>query len=77
MRLATAELRPGQWVNLVDFGQTELSYRHRLLALGLTLGACVRVVRRAPLGCPLQLEVRGAALIVREHELANVIWESC
>jgi len=77
MRVRTADLRPGQTVSLVDFGETEVAYRYRLLTLGLTLGACVRVMRRAPLGCPLQLEVRGAELIVREHELGSVLWEIC
>ncbi len=77
MPLTSAELQPGQRVSLCDFGQTEVSYRRRLLALGLTRGACVRLVRRAPLGCPLLLEVRGATLIVRARELAHVLWEAC
>ena len=76
MRLTTADLQPGQQVSLVDFGDTETTYRRRLLALGLTPGVCVQVVRRAPLGCPLQLRVRGVALIVRAQELAAILWET-
>jgi len=75
MRLTTADLQPGQAVSLVDFGQTEPAYRQRLLAFGLTVGTRVQVVRRAPLGCPLQLLVRGTALIAREQELAQIQWE--
>jgi ferrous iron transport protein A len=77
MRLTTAELQPGQQVSLLDFGQTEPTYMRRLLALGLTPGTCIRVVRRAPLGCPIQLDVRGVALIVRAQELAHLHWEDC
>lgn len=44
----------------------------RLLEMGLTPGATVRVVGRAPLGDPLELEVRGYRLSLRHAEAARV-----
>jgi ferrous iron transport protein A len=44
----------------------------RLLEMGLTPGALVRVVGRAPLGDPLELEVRGYRLSLRRAEAARV-----
>lgn len=44
----------------------------RLLEMGLTPGVSVRVVGRAPLGDPLELEVRGYRLSVRRAEAARV-----
>jgi len=44
----------------------------RLLEMGLTPGAVVRVVGRAPLGDPLELEVRGYRLSLRHAEAARV-----
>jgi Fe2+ transport system protein FeoA len=40
----------------------------RLLEMGLVPGTTVKVVRRAPLGDPIYLSVRGYHLAVREHD---------
>ena len=42
--------------------------RERLAELGLTPGQRVRLLRRAPLGDPLELLVRGYRLAVRREE---------
>jgi Fe2+ transport system protein FeoA len=47
----------------------------RLLEMGLTPGAGVRVVGRAPLGDPWELEVRGYRLSIRRAEAARVLIE--
>ena len=44
----------------------------RLLEMGLTPGTQVRVVGAAPLGDPLELEVRGYRLSVRRSEAASI-----
>jgi ferrous iron transport protein A len=44
----------------------------RLLEMGLTPGVEVAVVGAAPLGDPLELEVRGYRLSVRRSEAARV-----
>lgn len=44
----------------------------RLLEMGLTPGVDVRVVGTAPLGDPLELELRGYRLSVRRAEAARV-----
>ena len=46
--------------------------RHRLMEMGLTPGALVRVVRFAPLGDPIDVEVRGYHLSLRRHEARQV-----
>ena len=40
----------------------------RLLEMGITPGVRVRVVGAAPLGCPVELEVRGYRLSLRRAE---------
>ena len=62
------ELIKGDKVRLMDFGETDISYRRRLLSLGVTKGTEVLVLRVAPLGCPLQVEVRGVSLTLRKEE---------
>ena len=44
----------------------------RLLEMGLTPGVEVRLVGAAPLGDPLELEVRGYRLSIRRKEAARV-----
>lgn len=44
----------------------------RLLEMGLTPGVRVKVVGTAPLGCPVELELRGYRLSIRRSEAARV-----
>ena len=69
------ELINGDNIRLIDFGKTSLVYRRRLLSLGVTRGVEIRVVRLAPLGCPLQVEVRGTSITLRKEEAADLVLE--
>tara|TARA_Y100000588_G_scaffold106500_1_gene116484 strand:+ start:140 stop:370 length:231 start_codon:yes stop_codon:yes gene_type:complete len=66
---------PGDRVRLMHFGQTDAAYRRRLLALGLTRGVEITVLRMAPLGCPVQVEVHGTSLSLRKEEACHLLWE--
>jgi Fe2+ transport system protein FeoA len=44
----------------------------RLRELGLTPGTRVQVVRRAPLGEPIEIAVRGSRLAMRNHDAADI-----
>jgi ferrous iron transport protein A len=44
----------------------------RLLEMGLTPGVAVTVVGTAPLGDPLELELRGYRLSIRRNEASRV-----
>ncbi len=46
--------------------------RERLVELGLSPGSVVRLLRRAPLGDPLEFQVRGYRLAIRGDEAASV-----
>lgn len=69
------ELEPGDRVRLVNFGATSLQYRRRLLSLGMTSGVEFSVIRIAPLGCPVQIEVRGTSLTLRKEEASQLVLE--
>lgn len=45
----------------------------RLMEMGLTTGAKVRVVRQAPLGDPIEVVVRGCRLTIRRADAQAVI----
>lgn len=69
------DLIQGDRARLLSFGQTDVAYRRRLLSLGLTCGADILVVRVAPLGCPVQIDVRGTSLTLRKEEARYLQWE--
>ncbi len=73
--LQTTDLVRGDHVRLIGFGETDVAYRRRLFSFGITRGVEAYVVRRAPLGCPIQIHVRGTALMLRAHEASHLIWE--
>jgi ferrous iron transport protein A len=48
------------------------SFRRRLMEMGLVPGTTVTVVNVAPLGDPLEIEVRASRLSIRKNEAALV-----
>ena len=48
------------------------AFRRRLLEMGLVPGTGVRIVTIAPLGDPLQIEVRGSQWSIRRGEAAQI-----
>ncbi len=66
------ELKAGDSARVSGFAIDDASYRQQLLALGLTPGARLEVVRFAPLGDPMEIRVRGSALFLRKAD-AGVI----
>lgn len=66
-----AELSVGETGRVVGIAGTD-EITLRLLEMGLTPGAAFRIIGRAPLGDPLELELRGYRLSVRKSEAARV-----
>jgi len=66
-----AELRVGQSARVSKVkGSDEISIR--LLEMGLTPGVEFSLIGTAPLGDPLELEVRGYRLSVRKSEASRI-----
>lgn len=70
--LRLADLPAGAVGRVVGHDARSRSYRRRLLAMGLVPGAEFRVVRRAPLGDPVEIEVLGSLLSLRAGEAAGL-----
>jgi len=50
-------------------------YRQKLLAMGLTRGTEITIQRIAPLGDPVEIQVRGFALSLRKNEASTLMVE--
>lgn len=66
-----AGLRPGQSAVVRSVGG-EKAFRLRLAELGLTPGTQVQLCRRAPLGDPIEIFLRGYALSIRLREARQI-----
>ncbi len=62
------KLKVGQSATVVGYDRSERSYRHKLLRMGLIKGAEFTLTRRAPLGDPIELQLRGFSLLLRKNE---------
>jgi len=66
-----SELEPG------DFGEVSKVLgsgftRRRILDMGLVKGTGVKIVRKAPLGDPVEIEIRDYNLTLRKLEAENI-----
>ncbi len=57
-------------VKYENFGNRQ--YRSKILSMGLTRGAIIKVLKKAPFGDPIEIEIRGFHLTLRKNE-ANMI----
>jgi len=69
-----AELPVGTRISITGFTENG-GYTAQLRRLGLVTGTEVTLVRRAPLGDPLELRLRGYSLALRPAEAAGLQFE--
>ena len=65
------QLTPGQLATIKKVGG-EGAVRRRLMDMGLTNGAGIEVIKRSPLGDPIEYKVRGYHLSLRKSEAQTI-----
>jgi ferrous iron transport protein A len=71
MELQLNDLEPGQKgvvVNIKGSGAT----RRRIMDMGIVRGSEIKVIRRAPLGDPVEFEIRDYNLTLRKSEAERI-----
>lgn len=66
--LSASDLSVGQKVQIASYTQATSQLARQLMALGLIEGTPVQLIRSAPLGDPIELQVRGYRLSLRKAE---------
>ena len=61
----------GNFVKVEDLSSTGM-LRERMLALGLTKGAKIEVIRKGPSGDPTVYDIRGAMIALRNEEASLI-----
>ena len=67
-----AGLKAGDCAVVAGFCKGGDSYRKKLLAMGITPGTMFKVVRVAPLGDPVEIQIRGYLVSLRREEASLI-----
>lgn len=70
MNVLLADVQVGEKVKILGFNSGNLAYQRRLLAMGLVPNQEIKLVRRAPLGDPIEIQVQHLFLCLRQQEAA-------
>ncbi len=66
------ELKVGESGTVVSIGEKG-PVRRRIMDMGVTPGARLKVIKVAPLGDPVEVNIRGYELSLRKDEAAQII----
>ena len=69
------ELSPGESASIARL-EGPADVRQRLLEMGVLRGQRIEVIRFAPMGDPIEVQVRGYRLSLRREDAANIIVHS-
>lgn len=61
-------MKQGDSAVITGYAQGSQNYRTKLLTMGLTKGCSIKLLKVAPLGDPVELEIRGYSLSLRKKE---------
>ena len=69
------DLEVGESAVIVGYRGGGSSYRSKLLSMGLTRGTTIRLTKVAPMGDPVEIEVRDFSLSLRKEEAKVLMLE--
>ena len=69
------DLKPGQEGTVISVGEKGIM-RRRIMDMGVTPGTTVKVIKVAPLGDPIEINVRGYELSLRKSEAEQILLEA-
>ena len=75
MSITISDLDLNTNAKIAGYSRAGKAYINKLLAMGLTKGTRLKVVRVAPLGDPIEINIRGFNLSLRKAEAESVLVE--
>ena len=75
MALKLRDLEVNARARVVGYSEGAKAYQEKLLAMGLTKGAEFNVTRIAPLGDPVEINIRGYNMTLRKAEAGVLLVE--
>ena len=65
------DLKPGEEGTVISIGEKG-PMRRRIMDMGVTPGTVIKVIKVAPLGDPIEVNIRGYELSLRKTEAENI-----
>jgi len=75
MKALLRDMQVGESGKVAGYAKGATVYREKLLAMGLTRGTEFVVERVAPMGDPMEIQLRGFALTLRKDEASALFVE--
>lgn len=75
MDTSLKQMAIGTKAKIKGYREGSREYRAKLLSMGLTRGTIIQVLKKAPLGDPIEIKVRGFNLSLRKNEAEVLILE--
>lgn len=66
------DLKPGQEATILSVGEKG-PMRRRIMDMGVTPGTLIKVIKMAPLGDPIEINIRGYELSLRKEEAQQIL----
>lgn len=73
--ITLSNLKKGQKAKVLSLNIEDRSLRRKLLDMGITEGVQVKIKKIAPLGDPIDIELRGYELCIRKSDLSMIVVE--
>ncbi len=70
--LTLADLEPGDRAEVCGFRLVREPLTQRLMQLGVLRGRVLEIIRRAPAGDPIEVQLSGSRLLLRQGEAARI-----
>lgn len=71
-RTRLSNLKKGQKAKVVFLSMEDKSLRRRLMDMGITEGVQIKIKKIAPLGDPIDIELRGYELCIRKSDMSTI-----
>ncbi len=69
------EMKIGSNVKIIGYNTKDRNYRQKLLRMGLVKGESFTITRKAPMGDPIEIKMKGFNLTLRKLEADALIVE--
>ncbi len=70
--ISLSDLNVGEKARIISVGSSGAA-RRRVMDMGLVPGSLIEVIRRAPMGDPIEFKVRGYMISLRKEEAKQII----
>lgn len=71
-KICLSDLKVNEKCKVVSLNIKDVELKRRLLDMGITKGTEILIRRIAPLGDPIDIELRGYELAIRKKDMANI-----